>query len=330
MRILIPTAGNRSLLISAFREQDQVERVITTEIDELAPGNYSADKVYDVPRSSDPKFLGILESICQNENINLLVPLADLDLVRFTKERERFEKLGVKVLAVPEHTLDLSMDKLLSFNLFRQLEIPTPNTKTLAEAIQELSLVKYPVYLKPRYAAMKNSPRYFFKLLEDIDDLQYYCRKLAGQEEDYLLQDPLMLGREINVDFFVQNGQLKRLVPLYRLKAGDGGGIIRGKTIPCDRRIHEYVEKLVSELEFYGAANIQLFAFEDGRLLVTEINPRFSNSSALVVRPAGVDFFDLTLKMLKNEVILPEFDNYRMVAVTSCYQPILVDKLCFV
>ncbi|CAN1209704.1 ATP-grasp domain-containing protein [Tumidithrix helvetica PCC 7403] len=330
MKILIPTAGNRSLLISAFREQKQVEEVITTEIDELAPGNYSAHRSYHVPRSTDPRFLEVLENICQDENIKLLVPLADLDLVRFTQERERFAKLGVKVLAVPERTLNLSMDKLQTFYLFRQLGIPTPHTMTLAEAQQGLNLVKYPVYLKPRYAGMKNSPRYFFKLLDDVEDLEYYCRKLKGQEEDYLLQDPLMQGREINVDFFVQDGELKRLVPLYRLKAGDGGGIIRGKTIPCDRRIREYVEKLVSELEFYGATNIQLFAFEDGSLLVTEINPRFSNSSALVVRPAGVDFFDLTLKMLQNETISPEFDNYRMIAVTSCYQPILVDKSCFV
>lgn len=324
MRILIPTSGNRSLLISAFRQQESVEKVVTTEIDDLAPGGYFADKCYKVPRSNAPSFLGVLEDICQKEDINVLIPLADLDLVRFAAERSRFAGLGVKVLAVPELTINLTMDKLQTFELFRKLNIPTPDTLVLAEVKE--NEIKFPIYLKPRYAGMKNSPRYFFSLLHDLDDLKYYCRKLEGQKQDYLLQEPLFKGREINVDFFVQEGELKRLVTLYRLKAGDGGGIIRGRTIPCDPRIQDFVEKLISQVEFYGAANIQLFAFDNGCFLVTEINPRFSNSSALVVRPSGVDFYALTIKMLHGENITPEFNNYRMLAVTSCYQPILVES----
>lgn len=329
MRILIPTAGNRSLLINAFRDQEKVERVITTEIDELAPGAYSADCCYQVPRSNDPQYLEVLEKICRQEKINLLIPLADLDLVRFTSERSRFSKLGVNVLAVPSATLELAMDKWKTFLLFQELNIPTPQTIILEDFKNNIHELNFPVYLKPRYAGMKNSERYFFSLLKDQEELNYYLRKLQGQEKDYLLQEPLFSGQEINVDFFVQNGQLKRLVTLERLKAGDGGGIIRGRTIPCDQKIHDCVEKLVSHIDFYGATNIQLFLFNNGEFKVTEINPRFSNSSALVVRPAGVDFFNLTLKLLNQEIITPEFNNYRIISVTSCYQQLVIEKSCF-
>jgi carbamoyl-phosphate synthase large subunit len=329
MRLLIPTAGNRSLLLSAFREQPDVERVVTTEIDGLAPGGFYADRCYRVPRSSDPAYLPYLQEICQRENVNLLVPLADLDLVRFAKERARFERLGAKVLAAPDRTIELSMDKWQTYCLFEELGIPTPRTLVLADALARPASLQFPIYLKPRSAAMKNSPRYFFSLVQDEKELAYYAGRLEGEHSDYLLQESLLCGREINVDFFVQNGALKRLVTLYRLKAGDGGGIIRGQTIPCHPSIRESVEKLVAAVEFNGPANIQAFEMADGRMLVTEINPRFSNSSALVVRPAGVDFFALTLSMVRGVAIAPEFNNYRLLAVTTAYQALVVDKDAF-
>jgi carbamoyl-phosphate synthase large subunit len=329
MRILIPTAGNRSLLLSAFREQPGVERVVTTEIDGLAPGGFYADRCYRVPRSSDATYLACLEDICRRESIELLAPLADLDLARFGEERERFEQIGVQVLAAPNETIALAMDKWRTYRLFHDLRIPTPRTTVLGDALKQAERVQFPIYLKPRSAAMKNSPRYFFTLIHDKPELDDYARRLAGQHTDYLLQESLLSGREINVDFFVQDGELKRLVTLYRLKAGDGGGIIRGRTIPCQPLIRDSVERLVAGLRFFGPANIQAFEMPDGRLLFTEINPRFSNSSALVVRPAGVDFFALTLSMIRGDAIAPVFDNYRMLAVTTAYQALVAEHDCF-
>jgi carbamoyl-phosphate synthase large subunit len=311
-------------LLRAFREQKEVQRVVTTEIDPLAPGAFSADRCYRVPRSDDPGYLPALERICRQEKVTLLVPLADLDLVRFSRERARFDGLGARVWAAPESTLDVSLDKWLTFQLLEDLHIPTPRTLLLAEAIRHPRL-SFPLYLKPRHAGMKSSPRYFFSLIADGHDLDYYTRKLEGQHQDYLLQESLLGSREINVDFFVQNRELKRLVCLYRLKAGDGGGIIRGHTIPTDPRIRGYTEQLVTRLDFLGAANFQAFELGDGRLLVTEINPRFSNSSALVVRPAGVDFYALTLAMIGGTNVEPEFDRHRILAVTSAYEPIVVE-----
>jgi carbamoyl-phosphate synthase large subunit len=324
MRVLIPTAGNRSLLISAFREQDEVTRVITTEIDELAPGVYYADKCYWVPRSDDPSYPEALEAICRKEKIDLIVPIADLDLIRLVGERERFAEVGAKMWAAPQETVDLAMDKLATVELFCRLGIPTPKTTTLEQASQRKDSLEFPIYLKPRHAGMKNSPRYLFSLLEDTQDLEYFGRKLKSGAGDYLLQEPLLNGQEINADFFVQDKELKRLVTAYRLKAGDGGGIIRGRTIPCDPQIRVFVEKLVSQIEFHGAAQLQVFKLETGDYKAIEINARFSNSSVLCARPAGVDFFALTIDMLRGQEIVPGFDNYEMLAVTSAYKPILV------
>ena len=74
MRILIPTAGNRSLLISAFKNLSEVEKVVTTEIDEFAPGNFAAHKSYKVPRSLDPEYMDAIEALCIKEEIQIIFP----------------------------------------------------------------------------------------------------------------------------------------------------------------------------------------------------------------------------------------------------------------
>jgi carbamoyl-phosphate synthase large subunit len=324
MRLLIPTAGNRSVLLEAFGAQPSVQRVVSTEIDPLAPGAQFADRCYAVPRSADPQFIPALISICGQEDIDWLVPLADLDVIRFAEEASRFEQVGVRTWHAPPKTIELSMDKWRTWQLFDELNIDQPRTCRLSDAAG-VDAMDLPTYLKPRHAGMKNSPRYFFTPIQNEAELDYFRNRLADEQDDYLLQEPLISGREINVDFFVQDGQLKRLVTLYRLKAGDGGGIIRGKTIPVDPRVRRVVDKLVEAVPFHGASNIQMFEMPDGRLLTTEINPRFSNSSALVVRPAGVDFFDLTIRMMKDETIEPSFDDFRMLAVTSAYAPMVLE-----
>jgi carbamoyl-phosphate synthase large subunit len=326
MRILIPTAGNRSVLINAFRCQPEIEAVVTTEIDDLAPGIFAADRAYRVPRSDTPEFLGVLQAICRAERITHLFPLADLDLVRFASERARFATVGTEIWAADESTVALAGDKWRTWELFHRLEIPTPATATLGERLSGRPAdLRFPLYLKPRFMAMKNSPAYFFRVIRDEAELHYWADSLAGRHQDYLVQEDLSSGREINIDFFVQEHELKRLVTLYRLKAGDGGGIIRGRTISADPRLRLMAERLAGALDFRGAANFQAYAMPDGRMLATEINPRFSNSSALVTRPAGVDFFALTVGMIRGERLNPEFDNYRLLAVTSRYEPVVVE-----
>ncbi|MBI4776565.1 MAG: ATP-grasp domain-containing protein [Deltaproteobacteria bacterium] len=326
MRLLLPTAGNRSIILDIWRKTSNVEKVITTEIDPLAPGILCADKCYQVSRSDSAEFADEVNAICRMESIDLIVPMADLDLIFFSRERERFLGSGTDILVAGKKAIDISVDKLKTFEFFESLGIPTPSTILLRDGLENIGSIHYPQYLKPRYVSMKNSSRYLFALIENSYDLEYYGRKLNAEHDSYLLQEYLGFGKEINVDFFVQDTELKRIVTLYRLKAGQGGGITRGQTIPCHPRIMGFVENILDYMGFFGPANIQVYDLGNGSFKVTEINPRFSNSAALCVHAAGVDYFDLTVRMLNGERIVPEFDNYKMIYATTGLHRLVVEK----
>ncbi|NJB69191.1 biotin carboxylase [Desulfobaculum xiamenense] len=324
MRVLVPTAGRRNILLDAVRRCPQVTRLVTTEVDFTAPGVVSADVCYRVPRSADPAYIAALERIIRRERISHVLPLADLDLVGLAGCRERFAALGAALVAVPDATIDLCMDKWASHTMLEGLGVPVPHTVRLDELPPDGHGATYPACLKPRHAGMKNSPWYFFARLAGPQDLAAQRTRCAGREGDYLVQEHLEGRMEINVDFFARAGSLRRLVTLHRRGFGAGGGITRGTTIPCDPRIKTMTETIVSALHYDGPGNFQVWRDDAGGLAVTEINPRFSNSSALVCIPAGENYFELLFRMLGGEDVPPRFDAYELLTVTCAYAPVVV------
>ena len=94
----MPSAGRRYKHIKLFKECEQVEKVITTDIDYLSSGIHAADKCYRVPRTNDPNYIPALIRICQKENIDVVIPLLDLDILLFSRKRELFENEGIRLL----------------------------------------------------------------------------------------------------------------------------------------------------------------------------------------------------------------------------------------
>ena len=323
MNILIPTAGNRDNIIKEFKKLTLVNKVISTEIDHLAPGIYYADKVYKVPKTLSNDYIPAIKKICEKEKIDLIIPLSDLDLYIFSRNKNIFENMNIKVLINDISTIDLTFDKYETYNFFIKNNIPTPKTFLLSE--YEKINISYPIILKTRFAQMKSTNNYFIKSLEDEIDLEYSLKKINNYE-NYILQESLSNGQEVNVDFFVQNNKLKRLVCTERLKAGVGGGIIRGKVIPCFGKIREYVEVMIEKLKFDGPANCQLYYFNKNDIFFTEINPRFANSSALTVVHTGINFFELAIKKILGYDIDEYFGKYESFWVTTGHKSIIIKE----
>lgn len=324
MRVLVPTAGRRNILLDAIRQCPQVTRLVTTEIDYTAPGVIAADVCYRVPPSGAPTYLDAVESICRREGITHILPLADLDLERFAAQRERFGALGASVVCAPQDTVNLCMDKWRTHSFLRELDIPLPWTAPLPDAAADPERVPFPVCLKPGHAGMKNSPDYFFQRLETPAELATWRERLGDRAPRYLVQEHLEARRELNVDFFAIRGSVRRVVVLHRHGWGAGGGITRGTTVPCPPEVASMTQRLVAALNYDGPGNFQVWTDDSGGYAVTEINPRFSNSSALVGIPAGENFFRHLFDVLAGGDVPPRTNGYAMLTVTCAYAPRVV------
>ena len=179
LNVLIPSAGGLYLHINFIKEHPDIRKVITTEINPLAPGVYAADKCYKAPRTLSPKFFPYIIKLCEKEAIDVVIPLMDLDLMIFSKNRTDLERIGIKLLLPPPEVIKLTEDKYKTNLTLRNEGFPVPASSLFSEIEQDF--LHYPLILKPRYLVMKNSSEYFIKVLRSKTDLSYYKEKLKGK-----------------------------------------------------------------------------------------------------------------------------------------------------
>src|SRR6188768_1570638 len=122
INVLITAASRRVPLVRAFR--DAVEkfgngRVITTDIDPLSPALYFGHKHHIVPLTTDRYYIPIIESICDVEDVSLIIPTIDDELPIFGRARQQFENLNIHVAISSEQTGLICNDKYETWQFCR-------------------------------------------------------------------------------------------------------------------------------------------------------------------------------------------------------------------
>jgi len=155
MNILFTSAGRRVELLRLFRnsykELNLKGSIIATDIDALAPALQVADRSYLVPRSNSRNFIHKLIKIVKNEHVDLIFPLIDPDIPILAAYRDALESIGARVVVISKEHAKMTADKWLTYQFFRRLNIPTPNS-WLAKEAGKIHL-DYPVFIKPRFGS---------------------------------------------------------------------------------------------------------------------------------------------------------------------------------
>ena len=325
----MPSAGRRYKHIKFLKECKQVKKVITTDIDYLSPGIHAADKCYKVPRTNDENYLPTIEKICRSEYIDVIVPLLDLDILIFSRNREIFEQKDIKFLLSPKDTVEIALDKLETARFFSSNSLPAPKTILPIEWTKEI--LAYPFLIKPRFPSLRVKEGYDISVIRNDEDLRKVSDKIRGREEDYVFQEYLT-GMELSIDFFCQaNGDYVMAIPANRISAlttafsKNGGTMDKGWTFHDDE-IDRLVRTATKKTPFYGPANFGGFRLEDGKVLFTEINARFTGGASLVVMGSGINLFQWSVDLLLGKEIIPPEEGFKEVVMTSFVEPIFFDR----
>lgn len=98
MNVLILSCGTRYKLVKYFTSnRNCVDKVVVTDCSKDAPALYVADKYYIVPRMDSPDYTDTLVDICKKENIDIIIPLHEDEIILIAKIRSIFEEIGVMV-----------------------------------------------------------------------------------------------------------------------------------------------------------------------------------------------------------------------------------------
>jgi carbamoyl-phosphate synthase large subunit len=300
INVLITAASRRVPLVRAFRnavEKFGQGRVITTDINPLSPALYFGHKHHIVPLTTDRYYIPHIESICDAEDVNLVIPTIDDELPTFGRSRDRFTQLGIAVAVSSEQTSITCNDKYETYRFCERNGIQTARTCVGTDI--SLGSIRYPVYVKPRFG------RGSVNVFAVHNEAQ--LRLFLDYVPDAIVQDHLA-GTEFTVDVLSDfAGRVLSIVPRERLviRAGvSDKGVTRKHA-----EVIAFARHVAETLQIIGPANIQ--CKWDGRdVSLIEVNPRFAGGIPLTIA-AGADFAMWLVQLAAGVEVKPQIGKFQ-------------------
>jgi len=290
--VLFTCAGQRVDIVAAFAHAGAT--TVAVDANPLAPALYHADVHALVPRVDDAAYVESLRTLVDEHDVELIVPLTDLDQLILARARET---LGALVLLPDADTVERLGDKYLAHVLFEERGIPSPPT-WLPDAIP--ADASFPLLVKARAGF---GSRHIYEAA-DKRQLDFF---LDYTPVESIVQARLP-GEEFSIDVICDlDGRCLNAIPRTMIES-KGGESIKGMTVR-DESLIEFGCDVAERLRLVGPANIQCFRERDGRHLVTDINTRFGGGFPLPLA-AGGRYPELALALARGERPEPRLGDF--------------------
>ena len=204
---------------------------------------------------------------------------------------------GVRIIGVGVDAIERGEDRLAFKETMERLGLELPRSEvatTVEEAVQFASELGYPVVLRPAYTMGGTGGG----LVYNREELEVIAgRGLAASLVNQVLVEESVLGWEELELEVVRDGK-NQIITVCFIENVDAMGVHTGDsyctapmlTIASDlqEKLQDYSYRIVEAIEVIGGTNVQ-FAHDPktGRVVVIEINPRTSRSSALASKATG-------------------------------------------
>lgn len=289
IRLLFTGVGRRIELIQAFREAALVSgislKIYGADMAGTAPALAYCDYTRKVCGMNDARYIDELTAICRKDNIDILIPTIDTDLLVLSQNVELFGE--TKILISSPDKISVCRDKNYTADFFEACGCYAPKT------VNDWTLYKgpYPCFIKPKDGSSSvNAFR-----VESLDELSVY----AQQIKDYIVQ-PFIEGTEYTVDIFCDfDGNPLYIIPRIRLQVR--AGEVLKTQIAMDEKIIDECKRIVAQFRPIGPITIQLIRQNmTGDDYYIEINPRFGGGAPLSMK-AGARSAEAILNLLINK-----------------------------
>lgn len=319
MNILMLSVGRRGELLKNFKNSlSEKSKLIATDLSPYAPALYLADKQYLVPQINAPDYIDTVIEICKNEKIDAVTTFIDPEISILADNREKFEEIGVEVLAPYKETAVLCFDKYKMFKHLQANNIPTVMTwGTLDEfkVAYDSGNIDFPVFVKPRTGSGSVGARKINNYTELAE---------AMKADSSLIIQEFMNCTDLDADVYIDTISHNAVSAFskHKLETRIGGA---SKTVSFkDEKLFDFIKKICNVFKFNGPVDMDFF-YRDGVYYLSEINPRFGGAY-LHAYGAGVDFIKLienNINGISNEC---NFGNYDDGVVMMMYDSVVIKK----
>ncbi|MFH0907560.1 MAG: carbamoyl-phosphate synthase large subunit [bacterium] len=217
------------------------------------------------------------------------------------------EKYGVKIIGVQADAIERGEDRIIFKETMTKLGIDMPKSApafSVEEAEKIAAELGYPVVIRPAYTMGGTGGG----LVYNVEELRLIAaRGLAASLVGQILVEESVLGWE-ELELEVVRDAKNRMITVCFIENIDAMGVHTGDSFcaapmltideALQRKLQKYSYDVVEAIQVIGGTNIQ-FAHDPktGRVVIIEINPRTSRSSALASKATGFPIAQISAKL---------------------------------
>ena len=273
MNILFTSAGRRVALIRSFqtelRKIDVKAKIFAVDANpEYSAACHIADKSFGINRLSHPNYIDDLLFICKQNDVGLLIPTIDTELILLANNLKLFTDENIQIVVSDIGLINKCRDKRLTHELLTSKNIDVAT-------LYEKSNPVFPMFIKP-YDGSCSNDTYKITTREMLTEYHFSNDKLLFLE--YVDHDE---HTEFTIDLYYDKlSNLKCIVPRERIEVRSGEV---NKGITRKNFLVDFIKARLLNIEgARGCITLQVFVNNsNNRVIGIEINPRFGGGYPL-------------------------------------------------
>ena len=253
-----------------------------------------------------------LEQIIAKERPDAILPnlggQTGLNLSTSLAKKGVLDKYGVKVIGVNLDAIERGEDREVFKETMAKLGIETPRSGIVHSVEEAIKLVDeeigYPVVVRPAYTMGGAGGGFCY----NIEELRTICARGldASLTHQCLIEESILNWEELEVE--VVRDSKNQMIAVCFIENIDAVGVHTGDSFcaapfltidkELEARLQRDAFKIVESIGVIGGTNVQ-FAHDPktGRVVIIEINPRTSRSSALASKATGFPIALISAKL---------------------------------
>lgn len=254
------------------------------------------DRRIVIPKACNENFTTFVVKICDEFEVDFLVPGVDEELLLLQKSKDLF---NCKIFIPDQLFIKNMLDKYSCANSIISKGLLAPETHYVCGWRK----LDFPMIIKPKSGRGSRG----VMVINSEEELQAYKVFNKVPETDLIVQQ-LIKGQEFTV--LVSANKSRELNCIVPIKVTQKKGITISAVTEMNSFIIDYVRSFHKNFKTDCIYNLQCILTKDNKVYPFEINPRISTTSCVVLA-AGFDPFEMFDKFDEHEFVLEDTFSLR-------------------